>query len=189
MSYPRMQVLASSSSLRTDVNGYNIPAIVKRLSLMDPDIIFLTEKDDVAGELGTMIRNSLNSRIIDCSQDPAQFLKFREEFFKKSINTPEAAVKKNMIDLIDDTIYSYLSNYWRDWDTVNSEVTDSLFRAKHKLVESVFYELEQGFWHAQNKLIFDGIISGQPTGNSIIISSVERRYWLVDRIKKQMPQL
>ncbi len=156
---------------------------------MSPDIIFLTEKDDMAGELGTAMRNHLNSKIIDCSQDPAQFVKFREEFFKKSINTPEAAVKKNMIDLIDDTIYSYLSNYWRDWDTVNSEVTDSLFRAKHKLVESVFYELEHGFWHAQNKLIIDRILSGQPTGKSIIVSSVERRYWLVDRIKNQIPQL
>jgi hypothetical protein len=189
MGYPRMQVLASSSSLRTDVKGYNVPAIVSRLSLMSPDIIFLTEKDDMAGELGTAMRNHLNSKIIDCSQDPAQFVKFREEFFKKSINTPEAAVKKNMIDLIDDTIYSYLSNYWRDWDTVNSEVTDSLFRAKHKLVESVFYELEHGFWHAQNKLIIDRILSGQPTGKSIIVSSVERRYWLVDRIKNQIPQL
>ena len=189
MSYPTMQVLASASSLRTDVNGYNVPSIVEKLNQIAPDIIFLTEKEDVAGELGTVIRKHLNSRIIDCSQDPAQFLKFREEFYRKSISTPEAAVKKNMIELIDDTIYSYLSNYWRDWDTVNSEVTDSLFRAKHKLVESVFYELEQGFWHAQNKLIMDRIMGGQPTGNSIIISSVERRYWLVDRIKNLMPQL
>ena len=71
MGYPRMQVLASSSSLRTDVKGYNVPAIVSRLSLMSPDIIFLTEKDDMAGELGTAMRNHLNSKIIDCSQDPA----------------------------------------------------------------------------------------------------------------------
>ncbi|MEM0156964.1 MAG: hypothetical protein QXN26_02730 [Thermoplasmataceae archaeon] len=184
-----MQVLASSSSLRTDVNGYNVSAIVERLKQIAPDIIFLTEKDDMAGELGAMIRNHLKVKVIDCSQDPAQFLKFRDDFFRKSITTPEAAVKKNMIELIDDTVYSYLSNYWKDWDTVNSEVTDSLFRAKHKLVESVFYELEQGFWHAQNRIIADMITAGHPTERSIIISGVERRYWLVDRIKSVMPQL
>jgi hypothetical protein len=184
-----MQVLASSSSLRTDVNGYDVPAIVKKLKQIAPDVVFLTEKEDTAGELGNMIGSRLNLRLVDCSQDSAQFIKFREEFFRKSITTPEAAVKKNMIDLIDDTIYSYLSNYWRDWDTVNSEVTDSLFRAKHKLVESVFYELEQGYWHAQNRLIIDRIKAGEPTEKSIIISSVERRYWLADRIKDMMPQL
>ncbi len=189
MGYLTMQVLASSSSLRTDVNGYNASAIVERFRQTAPDIIFLTEKEDVAGELGATIRKNLKVKVMDCSQDSEQFLKFWDDFFRRSISTPEAAVKKNMIELIDDTVYSYLSNYWKDWDTVNSEVTDSLFRAKHKLVESVFYDLEQGFWHAQNKLIADKISSGHPTEKSVIISGVERRYWLVDRIKDLMPQL
>ena len=46
----------------------------------------------------------------------------------------EAVVRKNIVDMIYSTIYAYLEGYWKDQETVNSEVTDALFRARRLLV-------------------------------------------------------
>lgn len=184
-----MLVVSSVSSLRTHVPGYSSDAVINRLKSLEVELILLAEPLDSLDDLAYKLKKSTSFRVEDCSVDSIPYESFRKKFMLERANTPELSVKKNMLDLIDDTIYNYLASYWKDYDTVNSEVTDSLFRAKHKLSASVFYDLERNYWESLNSSIWNAIRQKQTGEKAAIICNVERRYWFLDQMAKSMPQL
>ena len=183
-----MEVLSSVASLGISVRGYDEEVLAGLIGQLKPDKIFLTEISDVeykkeaASAFYQTLRRSTGAAIIPAGVSNKPFEKFREEYVAENLNTPELTIKKNMLGLIDDTIYNYLAQYWKGPDTINSEVTDSLFRAKHKLFSSVFFELENGTWDEQHKSIVEVIKRGKPTDASLILSDVESRYWYKDHL-------
>ena len=183
-----MEIICSPESLRITIPGYESRSLSLRILESQPDAVIFTDRSEFNDELAVKLQKGKFSKILDCSIDLVPFQKLRENFFKEKITTPELSVKKNMLDLIDDTIYNYLASYWRNYETVNSEVTDSLFRAKHRLASTVFYEIERDYWDAQNRKILENLSGYMPKGNSIIITPVERRYWFQDYFSKNMPQ-
>ncbi len=183
-----MEIICSPESLRISVPGYDAGSIAQRILSESLDAVFFTDSSKFNSDLSLILRKEGFLKIQDCSIDLLPFQKIREDFFRQRITTPELSVKKNMLDLIDDTIYNYLANYWRDFDTVNSEVTDTLFRAKHKLASTIFYEVEKEYWDAQNRRILEKLSEEKPGTRSLIITPVERRYWFMDHLSKDMPQ-
>ncbi len=183
-----MEIICSPESLRISIPGYDSRSIAQRILSAVPDGVFFTDSSTFNADLAHILKKENFSKIYDCSIDLLPFQKMKEDFFRQKITTPELSVKKNMLDLIDDTIYNYLANYWKDFDTVNSEVTDTLFRAKHKLASTIFYEVERDYWDAQNKRILEHLYEHKLGANSLVVSSVERRYWFMDYFSKNMPQ-
>ncbi len=96
--------------------------------------------------------------------------------------SPEGLVKLNIIDMIDSSITKYLSSYWKNPEGVNSELTDSVFKAKHTLVSEFFYDLEKLLWIEPNKQILD-FLNRQGAGHNVLaIVDPERKYWLVSKL-------
>lgn len=125
---------------------------------------------------------SLSGRIVMAGIDESPYIEKRDGFMQSYSNSAEAVVKKNILDMMDTTVRSYLEGYWRDFETVNSEVTDSLFRAKHKLIATMFWEMERDTWNSMLDAMYTKIMSHSPSSADAVIVDVEKRYWLVDRI-------
>jgi hypothetical protein len=183
-----MEVLSSVASLGISVRGYDEEVLTGIIRQLKPDKIFLTEISEAeypkisASGFYHLLRKSTDSEIMPSGVSSEPFEKFRDEYVTEKLNTPELTIKKNMLGLIDDTIYNYLAQYWKGPDTINSEVTDSLFRAKHKLFSSVFFELENSTWDEQHRAIMEVIKKGNPTDASLVLSDVESRYWYKDHL-------
>lgn len=184
-----MEVISSVSSLGVSVRGYDDGVLAELLREQHPDKIFLAEvapeafeKTHPDFESYKSINEIVKSQLMPVGIDMERYDNFKNSFIQENLKTPELAIKKNMLDLIDNTILNYLAQYWKGPETINSEVTDSLFRAKHKLFSSVFYDLEAEFWEKRNKKILDNIKKEGATNSSVIISSVESRYWFKDHL-------
>ncbi len=183
-----MEVLSSVASLGISVRGYDEKVVSELVRQLNPDKIFITEISDTEynnfpeSAFYNSLGKSTDATIIPSGVDGKPFDKFREEYIETNLSSPELTIKKNMLDLINDTIYNYLTQYWKGPETVNSEVTDSLYRAKHKLFSSVFFELENGTWDELHKSVIEEIKKGKPTERSLIITAVESRYWFKDHL-------
>lgn len=184
-----MEVLSSVFSLGVTIRGYNEDVLKELLREQHPETIYITEltreEFDTSNELCKSykeITDGLGSKLVPVGVDTSEMEKFREKYIRENLSTPELSIKRNMLELIDDTIYNYLAQYWKGPETVNSEVTDSLFRAKHKLFSSVFYDLETETWENNNGRILSAIKKTSPSEESVILSPVESRYWFKDHL-------
>lgn len=184
-----MEVISSVFSLGVSIRGYDESVLKELLREQHPEVIYFAElaPDELknSNDLFTSynaITRAIDSKIIPVGVNQSAFDSFREKYIEDNLNTPELSIKRNMLELIDNTIYNYLAQYWKGPETVNSEVTDSLFRAKHKLFSSVFYDLEEETWEKKNRQILENIKKASPVDSSVILSSVESRYWFKDRL-------
>ena len=183
-----MEVLSSVDSLGIVVRGYNEDVLAELLRQLKPDKIFITELAETEynalsdSSFYRSVGEMTGALVLPAGVNRTPFEKFREDYIETNLNSPELTIKKNMLDLINDTISNYLAQYWKGPDTINSEVTDSLFRAKHKLFSSVFYDLENGSWDSRHNAVLEEIKKNAPTEKSVIISAVESRYWFKDHL-------
>lgn len=184
-----MEVFSSVFSLGVTIRGYNEDVLKELLREQHPEAIYITELTEEefngSNELCKSyqaLTEGLGSMLVPVGVDTSELETFREKYIRENLSTPELSIKRNMLELIDDTIYNYLTQYWKGPETVNSEVTDSLFRAKHKLFSSVFYDLEMETWEKQNEKILEAIKGASPTEKSVILSPVESRYWFKDHL-------
>lgn len=114
--------------------------------------------------------------------DESRYGELRDSYLKQYSESAESIVKKNILEMIDATVRSYLEGYWKGNDTVNSEVTDSLFRAKHKLVSTMFWDMERDTWNSMMEEMTEKILRKSPGSDDVILVDVEKRYWLMDRL-------
>lgn len=114
--------------------------------------------------------------------DETSYQSKKKELLQKYSSSAELVVKKNIMEMIETTIKSYLEGYWKDSDTVNSEVTDSLFRAKHKLISTMFWELEKNTWNAMLEELTEKVNAMAPGRNDLVLVDVEKKYWLYDKL-------
>ncbi len=144
----------------------------------------LSEKDDdYAMSLRELLdAPPLRDRIEFACVDESGFTKKKDGLLSKYSSSAESVVKKNIMEMIGTTIQSYLEGYWKDSETVNSEVTDSLFRAKHKLISTMFWEMERDTWNAMMEEITTRVQELHPGEGDTIIVDVERKYWLHDKL-------
>lgn len=186
-----MEVLSSVFSLGVTIRGYNEDVLKELLREEHPEVIYVTEltadqfnSNNDLFKSYRELNEGIGSKLVPVGVDTSKFENFRKKYIEENLSTPELSIKRNMLELIDDTIYNYLTQYWKGPETVNSEVTDSLFRAKHKLFSSVFYDLETETWEKQNETILEAIKKTSPTDKSVILSPVESRYWFKDRLNE-----
>ncbi|MGC8505394.1 MAG: hypothetical protein ACP5NK_01615 [Thermoplasmata archaeon] len=138
------------------------------------------EKTSRTEEIGSIVDSypSIGVHRVEISEYSSRLNNSKAEMEK----SPEGLVKLNIIDMIDSSITKYLSSYWKNPEGVNSELTDSVFKAKHTLVSEFFYDLEKLLWIEPNKQILD-FLNRQGTGyNVLAIVDPERKYWLVSKL-------
>ena len=115
---------------------------------------------------------------------PAEMDKYLNEksFLLKSENSdPDLKVKIKLLEMVDATIYSYMKGFWKDPSSVNSELTDSVFRAKHLLMSAVVPSFELGVWKMWHNKMKEKLLKIEDNNIAVIVN-VESRYWFMDNL-------
>lgn len=186
----KVKFVSTIGESHTKIEGYSYEAFVNHVRSFSPSnviVSYISAEEHKQGKYGKEIEvlledQELSDRVVFAGVDNNPYESFREQYFKDRSSSAEVLVKRNVLELIDSTVYSYLENYWKNADTVNSEITDSLFRAKHKIIASMFWDMEKYTWEERHKEILGNIRNCSTQNGSVIVTDVESRYWFLDHV-------
>lgn len=187
-----MNIVSFIGGSHNRVPKYSTEDLINSVQGMNPDRVIATmdRKSEIHPEeyrvrLTEILDNpSISGLIVDASTDEAKYYGFREKFFAEHSSSVETVVKKNILEMIETTINSYLEGYWKDFETVNSEVTDSLYRSKHKIISTMFWEMELATWNSMMEDLISRVEKLAPGPRDVILVDVEKRYWFVDKLSE-----
>lgn len=185
-----MEIVSTIGQSHNSISGYNYEKFLSYVKSLNPTKLIITcvSNDDAEstaqnGEIKTIMDDpSLSDKVILAGVDDKPYESYRRKYFEERADSAEVSVKKNVLDLINSTVYSYLEGYWKDAETVNSDVTDSLFRAKHRLISAMFWDLEKYVWEDMNAKILENVERYAYDDGAVILSPVEKRYWFLDHL-------
>ncbi len=172
------------------VEGYAVSNLAGILKDSHPERIIVAidpEFDHESGEylnaLNTILKDpDLKDLVSYANVDEGSYFTKRIGYLEEYSKSAETVVKRNIMEMIETTIKSYLEGYWKDSETVNSDVTDALFRAKHKLISTMFWEMEKNTWNEMLEKMTARISEHLPSEDDIILVDVEKKYWLLDEM-------
>jgi hypothetical protein len=107
--------------------------------------------------------------------DHEKYYALSEKYSIKAQNAEEIT-KKNITDIIETVIDSYLTGYWNSPETVNSEITDSIFKVKNKFMESVNHDYIEKYWYPLHMEIYQ-YIEMEKNDFDAVISDVESAFF------------
>lgn len=125
----------------------------------------------------TMLKQFFNTGFPDVNYE--RYVELAEGLLAETHNAEEVT-KKNILDIIETVINSYLKGYWKGPDTVNSEVTDSIYRVNNKFIQSVNPEYIEKYWLPLHDEIYNYIIEHKKNYDAII-SDVESTFFYKDK--------
>ena len=82
--------------------------------------------------------------------------------------------------MLDSITKSYLESFWKDESAINSELTDNVFRAKHKFILSLNPEYEEKYWIPLHEEIYNNM--KKYNKKFIIVSDVESSFFYREKI-------
>ncbi|MHB8358207.1 MAG: hypothetical protein ACYDCP_01725 [Thermoplasmataceae archaeon] len=180
-----MRIIALDPENSKPIKGYAKKDIL--------DYIFSSGPSRILCTLGTA--NSINPAAVDILDEPeikrrltlvgvndSEHKNIEAEYMKKNNDRVDFQVKRNVLEMIDASIISFLDGYWNSPETVNSELTDTLFKAKHRLRATIFYDLEETVWEKRNETILNNIRASNPGKNDVLLCTLEERYWLNEKL-------
>ena len=180
-----MEIVACIGKSHEKVIGYSRQDLANAITGLKPtDIVFtyLSREDFEDGRYGPEVSILLNRP------------EFRQKIrFAGAVNdggitaseeksNAEAVVRKNIVDMIYSTIYAYLEGYWKDKETVNSEVTDALFRARRLLVSQIEGVEGDKKWESVHEKILSNIGRMKLGSNPVLVAPVESAFWFKDNL-------
>lgn len=187
-----MNIISFIGSSHEKVSEYSVDKLIRAIKSHKPVRVIATIDPDSKGRKESY-RKAINailsdpeisSLVVRANVDESKFQNMRDDFFEKNTGNADALVKKNIMEMIETTINSYLEGYWKDFESVNSEVTDSLYRAMHKLISTMFWEVERETWNAMLDEITANVKKLEPGPDDVILVDVEKKYWLEDNLEQ-----
>lgn len=174
----------------TKAAGYSTKEVIDRIVSMKPSRVIVAIDINSTGHSGAYLDElkeitgnpEIEGSIVFANVDESSYLEQRKILLEEFSKSAENVVKKNIFEMIYTTVRSYLEGYWKDYDTVNSEVTDSLFRATHKLMSTMFWEVERDTWNRMMEETVEKIRDVKPGPSDVILVDVEKKYWLADNL-------
>ncbi len=180
-----MNIISTIGKMHEDIIGYDYKIFAEYVKSFGINNIFITyvSENEYKKNMGnykeiiTLEKDfNINFNGIDCNY----YNEIKAKYEIKPLNA-ENITKKNILDIIDTVIDSYLKGYWKDPETVNSDVTDSVFKAKHKFLLSLNPDYEEKYWIPLHNEIYKNILSIKY--NTIIISDIGSSFFYKDKIK------
>ena len=107
--------------------------------------------------------------------DYKNYAALSEKYNAKARNA-EDITKKNISDIIETVIDSYLTGYWKNPETVNSEITDSIFKVKNQFLISINHDYMEKYWEPLHIAIYN-YIKNRENRYDAIISDVESAFF------------
>ncbi len=121
-------------------------------------------------------------RIEHLDVDLSSFYEEKQSFLDRAMNSADLSVKVKLVEVIEESINSYLETFWEYPEKVNSDLTDSIFKAKHALISDLIYEYEKISWMGPNNAIIDRIKKYYPENDLAVLVDPERRYYIREKL-------
>ncbi len=179
-----MKVISSIGNMHGEISGYNYEkfrGIVDGYGNKNIFITYLSEEKYKNNKNSYKEIHSLEGKynLFFNGIDFNYYSSLREKYSIKAIDA-ETITKKNLLDMLDSITKSYLEGFWKDENAINSELTDNVFRAKHKFILSLNPEYEEKYWIPLHEEIYDNL--KKYNKNFIILSDVESSFFFREKI-------
>lgn len=168
---------------------YSSEAFLGYLDILDPSRIFIAFSDPVSENSSTGVIESLrhskelSHKLVDVSVSADVLREENSAFSAEVASDSTLLAKKKMMDMFTDTIYSYLGGTWKDFQTLNSHDTNSIFKARYLLISSVLPEYLSKHMYPHLKSIGEKISQHEPVEEDVVISDIEWSFWFNDNVK------
>ena len=181
-----MIIIALDQDGFSQIKGYTEKEVVGYISSYKPSRILCT-LGTANGEMKPAVQGILNDpeikpRLTFVGVDNSKYSGIEADYMKKNNDKIDFQVKRNVLEMIDTSIRSFLDGYWNSPETVNSELTDTMYKAKHRLRATIFYDLEEAVWEKRNESILNNIRSTSPGRNDVLLCTLEERYWFNEKL-------
>lgn len=168
---------------------YETKPFIEYVKGLNPNHIFLTvtgpsEEHPSQVLVNKMLQDAeISPKIKDVSVPFTEVVKMEDDFNKKISGEPTLIAKKKMLDMFTDTIYNYLGGTWKDFETLNSHDTRTIFKARYLLISSVIPEYVSKCCFPLLHSINERISAHNPSENDVVISDIEWSFWFRDNVK------
>ncbi len=181
-----MRIIALDPDNLRHIKGYTDKDVVVYISSSKPARVLCTLGTDAEG-MNPAVQGILNDpeikpRLTLVGVDNEKYSGVETEYMRKNNDKIDFQVKRNVLEMIDTSIRSFLDGYWNSPETVNSDLTDTMYKAKHRLRATIFYDLEEEVWEKRNESILNNIRSAAPGRNDVLLCTLEERYWFNEKL-------
>jgi hypothetical protein len=181
-----MRIIALDPDNLKPIKGYSEKDIVGYIYSSKPSRILCTLGTE-NGDMNPAVQGILNdpeikTKLTFVGVDNSKYSGIEAEYMKKNNDKIDFQVKRNVLEMIDTSIRSFLEGYWNGPDTVNSDLTDTMYKAKHRLRATILYDLEEAAWEKRNESILNNIRSASPGRNDVLLCTLEERYWFNEKL-------
>ncbi len=184
MIYIPMMLISTLREMHENTVGYGYEDLVGYLQKLKAEktIITYTTKENYKKNQNEYKEIELLENSFDVDFPEIDYEKYNKLLIKYSSEThnAEEVTKKNILDIIETVINSYLKGYWISPETVNSEVTDSIFRVKNKFIQSINPGYIEDYWLPLHMEVYN-YIENHKNSYDTIISDVESTFFYKDQ--------
>ena len=121
--------------------------------------------------------------IVHLPVDLSGYNREKLNFLERAMNSADLSVKVKLVEVIEDSINRYLEELWDYPERVNSDLTDSIFKAKHALISDLIYEYEKVSWIGPNNAIINSLGKLPASETLAILVEPERRYYIKEKLE------
>lgn len=180
-----MNVVSTLGSLHNEVSGYSYGDFidyVSQFSFKNIIIVYTDKKNYIENKEKFVEIEKLEKKFnIEFPEiDFEHYKELSQKYWFKS-KTPEEITKKNINDIIDTVTGSYLRGYWKDAVTVNSEITDSLYKMKIQFMASINPDYVSEYWTPLREKIFNFI--DKKYSGDLIVARVDEAFYYREKFK------
>ena len=178
------------ASLKHDPDGEKVYAerLKRYLKLLGVQRIILVNTSGQGSSKEHILRE-FNSESVDgiridhLTVDLSAFHTEKHNFLEKAMNSADLSVKVKLVEVIEESINRYLEALWEYPERVNSDLTDSIFKAKHALISDLIYEYEKVSWIGPNNAIINSLGRLSTSESLGILVEPERRYYIKEKLE------
>ncbi len=165
----------STESLRDYLSGFNFDTL----------FVGITPSEDKTGVIPDLLNNKNflpDKKIVDVSVSSEEKTSLRKDLEHKTSTDVNFITKMHMIRMFTDTIYRYLQTSWKDFKSLESSETQTLFKARLTMLSLFVPQYSESFIFPILRKIKRNISEYGNAENSILLSDVEWSTWFRDNL-------
>jgi hypothetical protein len=185
-----MRFIATIGKHHKDIEKYSEEVFVDYVNSFPEQnaIVASYSSDDVFKHgLGTEIMalsRSGKKNLLFCGPEISVLNMTYEDILQNRRDDPDFVTRKNILEMMDTTIWAYLSAYWTSPQKVNSDISDSIFSARRLMISSFVPEVDDKIWVPSIHLITENIRKQDDYRNSIILVDVQYKFYIQKKLEE-----
>ena len=183
-----MRYIATIGKHHKDIEKYSEGVFVEYVNSFPEEhaIVASYSNDDVFKHgLGSEIlalSKSGRKRITFCGPDMTALNQDYDDILQQRKEDPDFVTRKNILEMMDTTIWAYLRSYWTSPEKVNSDVSDSIFSARRLMISSFVPEIDDKIWIPSINLVTDRIKKQADYRSAIILVDIQNKFYIQKKL-------